>query len=93
MGIYEDRHTILGIRILVEEPINSNDYYIKYEYTGDNWESLVANVLPYYLGNKQVKIQTLHPFSSSHNVYTGKTHDVGSLWLDNINFKLEDLLK
>jgi hypothetical protein len=91
MGIYEDKNITLGIRILFEEPINSGDYYVQYEYTGDNWESNAAKVLPYFLGQKNTKIQTLHPFSTSHNIYTGTTHDVGQIWLDNPYFKLEDL--
>ena len=33
MGIYTDQTIILGIRILIEEPVDSGDYYVTVSYT------------------------------------------------------------
>ena len=92
MGIYTDQTTILGIRILVEEPINSGDYYVKHEFTGSNWKKDEMRVVSYYFALKDVKIQTLHPFSTSYNITTGQKKEPANLWLDNIYIKVEDLL-
>jgi hypothetical protein len=93
MGIYSDSGTILGIRILIEAPELNGDFYVKYEFTGEDWTINASRVLPYYLGNKDVKIQTLHPFSTSYNLSTGQEKEPGNLWLDNNYLKLEDLYK
>jgi hypothetical protein len=91
MGIYTD-NTILGIRILVEtQHGGGSDYYVSYEFINENWKENAINTLPHYLGKPGVKIQTLHPFSSSHNLYTGQKMEPGNIWLDNNYFKLEDL--
>lgn len=91
MGIYTDDTTILGVRILVETPINSGDYYVKYEFIGDNWKYNASKILPHFLNQNDVKIQTLHPFSTSYNLTTGQTMEPGNIWLDNHLFRLENL--
>jgi len=91
MEIYSDSAIILGIRILIEEPINSSDYYIKYEFISDDWITEAIQVLPYYLGRSGVKIQSLHPFSTSYNLSTGQEMETGNIWLDNQYLKLDDL--
>lgn len=91
MGIYSDESIILGVRILIEMPHGGGDYYIKHEFTDSNWKQQAQQVLPHFLGQKGVKIQTLHPFSSSHNIQTGKAENPGNLWLDNFYFNLEAL--
>lgn len=91
MGIYTDDTTILGLRILIEMPYGGGDYYVKYEFTDTNWKQQAIKILPQFLGQKDVKIQTLHPFSSSHNLYTGQISEPSNLWLDNNYFKLDDL--
>lgn len=91
MGIYSDSGTILGVRILIEAPELNRDYYVKYEFIGEDWALNASKVIPYYLGRKDVKIQTLHPFSTSYNLTTGQETAPGNLWLDNHHLKLEDL--
>ena len=92
MGIYSDESIILGIRILVEAQYDGGcDYYVKYEFIDENWKKTAMDILPHFLGKVGVKIQTLHPFSSSHNLYTGQITEPSNLWLDNNYFKLEDL--
>ena len=93
MGIYSDPGVILGVRILIEAPELNGDFYVKYEFTGEDWVTNAAQYLPYYLGKKDVKIQTLHPFSTSYNLATGQEKEPGNLWLDNNYLKLEDLYK
>lgn len=90
MGIYEDRSTILGLRICVKD--EGGDYFVQYEFTGDNWREGAVLVLPDFLGKPDVIIQTLHPFSTSHNLDTSAKEDVGNLWLNNPYFKIQDLL-
>jgi len=92
MGVYEDRNTILGLRINIEKPLNSGDYYIEYEFTGDDWKENAALILPDYIGKTGVMIQTLHPFSTSHNLATDQIINTGNLWLNNPYFKYKDLL-
>jgi hypothetical protein len=93
MGIYSDTSTILGIRILIQAPELNGDYFVKHEFSGDRWKERAARVLPYFINLKEVKLQTLHPFSTSHDLYTGEERTPGSLWFDNHYFKLDDLLK
>jgi hypothetical protein len=90
MGIYTDE-LIIGLRILIEMPHGGGDYYVKYEFTDVNWKIEASQILPHFFGKSGVKIQTLHPFSTSHNIQTGKTEEPGNIWIDNFYFKLEDL--
>jgi hypothetical protein len=83
---------ILGVRILIEVPQISGDYYVEYELSGDNWKEKAVKILPKYLGQTNVKIQTLHSFTPSHNLYTGQIIKPGNIWLDNYYFKLDDIL-
>jgi hypothetical protein len=91
MGIYEDRSTILGLRICVEDSA-SGDYFVEYEFTGDTWKEDAVLILPDFIKQTGVIIQTLHPFSTSHNLDTNAKEDVGNLWLNNPYFKIQDLL-
>ena len=86
MGIYTDQTTILGIRI--EEPVDSGDYYVKHTFTGPNWKKNSFNTVSNFIGGSNVKIQTLHPSSTSY----GDEREPGYLWLDNKDIKVEDLL-
>jgi hypothetical protein len=90
MGIYTGED-ILGLRILIEMPHGGGDYFVKYEFTAPNWKQQAMYYLPEFRGKPGVKIQTLHPFSTSYNIQTGKTQDTGNLWLDNFNIRVEDL--
>lgn len=90
MGIYTD-NAIIGLRILMEMPHGGGDYFVKYEFTDPNWRAMSLQVLPHFLGQKGVKIQTLHPFSTSHNINTGKIEEPGNIWLDNFYVTLESL--
>jgi hypothetical protein len=90
MGIYTD-DAIIGLRILVEMPHGGGDYFVKYEFIDPNWRALALQVLPHFLGQKGVKIQTLHPFSTSHNINTGDIQEPGNIWLDNFYITLESL--
>jgi hypothetical protein len=92
MGIYSDSSTILGLRILIQAPELNGDYYVKHEFSGDRWKERAARVLPYFINHKEVKLQTLHPFSTSYNIHTGEEREPGNIWFDNNYFKLEDLL-
>lgn len=91
MGIYSDGQTILGVRILTSKSGNKDDFYVEYEFTGPNWKRNALLVMASYLGMNNVKIQTLHPFSTSYNLHTGETEEPGNLWLDNIHFTLKDI--
>ena len=64
----------------------------KHEFTGSNWKKDAMRVVSYYFALKDVKIQTLHPFSTSYNITTGQKKEPANLWLDNIYIKVEDLL-
>jgi hypothetical protein len=55
---------IKGLRILVSKPPMDDQYYVHYEFTGTNWRESAKFVLPNYIGQQNVKIQTLHQFSS-----------------------------
>lgn len=92
MGIYTDQITILGVRILILMPKSEYDFSIEYEFKDSQWKNEAVRILPYYLGKPDVKIQTLHYFTSSHNIQTGQITDPTTIWLDNFNFKLEDLI-
>jgi hypothetical protein len=92
MGIYEDTATILGLRINIEKPPNSGDFFVEYEFTGDDWKENAMLVLPHFIGKAGVMLQTLHPFSSSHNLTTNQTIKTGNLWLNNPYFTVHDLL-
>jgi len=84
MGIYTDKATILGIRILIEEPVDSGDYYVKHTFSGPNWKKNSFNTISNFIGCNNVKIQTLHP--------SDKERESCNLWLDNKDIKLENLL-
>jgi hypothetical protein len=56
MGIYTDEATIVGIRILIEEPVNSGDYYVNHEFTGPNWKKNSFNTISNFIGRSNVKI-------------------------------------
>lgn len=88
-----DSGTILGVRILIGTPELNSHFNVKYEFIGDDWILNALHVLPYYLGKRDVQIQTLHPFSTSYNLTTGEYKEPGNLWLDNNYLKLEDLSK
>ena len=88
MGIYTDQNTILGIRILIEEPVDSGDYYVKHTFTGPNWKKNSFNTVSNFIGGSNVKIQTLHSSSTSY----GDERESCNLWLDNKDIKVEDLL-
>ena len=88
MGIYTDQTTILGIRILIEEPVDSGDYYVKHTFTGPNWKKNSFNTVSNFIRGSNVKIQILHPSSTSY----GDEREPGYLWLDNKDIKVEDLL-
>jgi hypothetical protein len=91
MGVYWDNNAVLGIRICLEQPA-AGDYFVKYEFTGDTWKEDAALILPDFLGKAGVIIQTLHHFSTSHNLTTKEKHNTGDLWLNNPYFKYQDLL-
>ncbi len=91
MGIYSDTDEILGLRILIEESMNGGDYYPKFEFTGDRWRQDAIKIFTFYFGKPGVIIQTLHPFSTSYNISTGKTETPGNIWLKNIIITPEDL--
>ncbi len=59
-----NKNIIKGLRILVSKPPMDDQYYVHYEFTGSNWRESAKSVLPNYIGQQNVKIQTLHPFSS-----------------------------
>ncbi len=90
MGIYSDDAVILGIRILIEEPYNSGNFFAKHEFTGPNWKQDAANHVLFYFGKAGVRFQTLHPFSTSHNLNTGEKHEPGEIWLNNSFIKPAD---
>lgn len=91
MGIYTDESIFLGLRILIETQQGTSDYYVYNEFTDANWKTEASRILPHFLGKSGVKIQTLHPFSTSHNIQTGKTEEPRNIWIDNFYLKLEDL--
>lgn len=91
MGIYTD-NAIIGLRILMEMPHGCGDYYVKYEFTDINWKEQAFKILPHFIGQNGVKIQTLHPFSTSHNIQTGKVEEPGNIWLDNFYITINDLI-
>jgi hypothetical protein len=91
MGIYTD-DSILGLRILIEMPHGGGDYYVKYEFTDPNWRQDAIYYLPQFLGKAGVKVQTLHPFTTSHNIQTGAVREPGNLWLDNFHITIEELM-
>jgi hypothetical protein len=75
---------ILGLRIIMETPLNSGNFYIQYEFTGNNWKRNAAAYLPYYMGRRDIRLQTLHHFTSSYDIETGQKYNVGNIWLENI---------
>lgn len=91
MGIYSNDNIILGLRILIEMPHGGGDYYVKYEFTDTSWKEDAIKILPDFLGQENVKIQTLHSFTSSHNIITGKISEPTNIWLDNFYITLKDL--
>ena len=80
-----------GLRILIETPFNSGNFYIQYEFTGNNWKKNAASYLPYYMGRRDIRFQTLHHFTASYDIETGRKYDVGDIWLENIYIKPEYL--
>lgn len=92
MSINSDDNQILGVRVLIEMPHGGEDYYVKYEFIGTNWKYNAIKILPQFLQQPGVKIQTLHLFSSSHNLYAGKIAEQGNIWIDNFYFNLDSLV-
>jgi hypothetical protein len=92
MGIYTD-DAILGLRILVEMPHGGGDYYVEHEFIDKYWKQNAIYYLPQFQGKPGVKIQTLHPFSTSHNLQTGHQETPGNIWIDNFYITVERLLK
>lgn len=86
MGIYEDTTQLLGLRILTCNP-DDDAFYSKYEFVGLNWKKIALEILPEYIGKSGVLIQTLHPVS-----YSFQDNKHGTIWLNNNNIKLEDLI-
>jgi hypothetical protein len=82
---------IIGVRMLSEE--SDGSYYIKYEFTDDNWREHALRILPYFIGQSENKFQTLHSFSTSYNLYTGETIEPTNIWLDNPYFNIMLLYK
>jgi hypothetical protein len=92
MGIYYNTNLILGLRILLLIPNNFNNYYyVKYEFTGDNWRKDAMRIVSHYIDKEGVKIQTLHPFSESFNIQTGQINEASNIWLDNYYLNKNDL--
>jgi hypothetical protein len=50
----------------------------------ERWSNTISN----FIGRSNVKIQTLHPSSTSYD----EEKEPGNLWLDNKDIKLERLL-
>jgi hypothetical protein len=91
MGIYSDESVILGVRILTSKTGNHDEFFVEYEFTGTNWKRNALLVMPSYIGQSNVKIQTLHPFSTSYNLHSGSVMNPGNIWLNNTHFSLKDL--
>jgi hypothetical protein len=85
---FSTNNTILGIRILV---LNCNEYTIEYEFMGQNWRERAMLIIPNYIGDTNVKFQTLCSFSSSHDITTGRVNGSMQIWLDNLRLKITDL--
>ena len=81
---------IIGVRILYRIS-KSDDYNILYEFTGDQWQKKCLKILSDHIGLKDVKIQTLHPFSTSFHLQTGQIQEPGDIWLDNPYFTIDSL--
>jgi hypothetical protein len=92
MKISNDILTILGVRILCQQPNSKYDYYIEYEFSGESWKRKAIFVIPLFLNKIDVKFQTLHSFSSSINLQTGKKTEPFCVWLDNHMFNFDDLI-
>jgi hypothetical protein len=82
---------MLGLRILIESPYNSGNFYVQYEFTGPQWKRNALSYLPYYMGRRGIRFQTLHHFTSSYDIETGAKYYVGDLWLDNMYIRPEYL--
>jgi hypothetical protein len=91
MGIYTDKLTILGVRILIYDN-HDEAYYVRYEFSEESWRENAVVILPNFLGKTGIKIQTLHPFTSSLCLQSGRISEPSDIWLDNPLFKLEDIL-
>ena len=88
MRFYTDYGQIIGIRIL-NKVLHSDEYNILYEFKGTDWQERCLQILSEYIGLKDVKIQTLHPFSTSLHLQTGLIHEPGDIWLDNPYFTID----
>ena len=85
-----DYGQIIGVRILVKLP-QDNDYLVQFEFKGDNWQKRALRVISEYIGVDRVKIQTLHPFSTSYHLQTGQIQEPGDIWIDNPYFTVDNL--
>jgi hypothetical protein len=92
MKISNDILTILGVRILRQQPNSIYDYYIEYEFSGESWKRKAIFVVPLFLNKIDIKFQTLHSFGSSIHLQTGKQSEPFCVWLDNNLFDLNDLI-
>jgi hypothetical protein len=81
---------IIGVRILIRIP-NSDKYDISYEFKDDNWKQKSLNILSQYIDFNDIKIQTLHSFSTSYHLQTGQIQKPGNIWLDNSYFIIDNL--
>lgn len=91
MGIYAESGSIQGLRILRSRRGDIDSFYTEHEFTGPNWKTKALFVVSNYLGQPNVIFQTLHPFSTSHNLNTGQKSGPSQIWLNNIHFKIQDL--
>ena len=81
-SIFNYNHKIIkGLRILVSKPPMDEQYYVHYEFTGSNWKESAKSVLAEYIGQNNVKIQTLHPFITTK----------GDIWVYNEGIFVCDL--
>lgn len=91
MGIYWNAGDILGLRILTSKRGDIDSYFVEHEFTGHNWKHRARKIVPFYLEQPNIIFQTLHPFSTSHNITTGHLTGPSEIWLNNIHFKIQDL--
>ncbi len=83
---------ILGLRILrYNQTIKK--YVIEYEFIGDDWKYNAWQIVPNYLDLSDIMFQTLYSFSSSHNIISGYISKPSQIWLNNFNFRINNLLK
>ncbi len=62
MNINYNPKIIKGLRILVANPPDYEQYFVQYEFTGKTWKESAKAVLPNIIGREGVRIQTAHPY-------------------------------